>query len=65
MTELQKYQWTMSGMRPDDSTMGAMWYYRGADVDARLRVVDEFLKWCSTWDGDPMTLHHEAKRVLG
>jgi hypothetical protein len=36
MAELQKYQWTMSGMRPDDSQLGAMWFYRGIDVDAAL-----------------------------
>jgi hypothetical protein len=34
--ELQKYQWGMSGMRPDDSTLGAMWFYRGFDTDLEL-----------------------------
>lgn len=42
MAELQKYQWTMSGMRPDDSEMGAMWFYRGFDTDLELmRLRDE------------------------
>lgn len=42
MSELQKYQWTMSGMRPDDSQLGAMWFYRGFDTDLELmRLGDE------------------------
>ncbi len=46
-TDLQRYQWTTTGMRRDDSIGGAMWFYRGMDVDGTLGRYDadlDFLK---------------------
>jgi hypothetical protein len=34
---LQRYQWTMSGMRPTETEFGAMPYYRMADVEDLVR----------------------------
>lgn len=70
--ELKKYQWTSSGMRPDDSVLGAMWYYRGFDTDLVLMRLscditarDELLRWCANWDGDPLTLKDTVLKYLG
>ena len=37
---LQRYQWTMTGMREDGSVFGAMWFYRGMNVDQKLASLD-------------------------
>lgn len=72
MAELQKYQWGMSGMRPDESTLGAMWFYRGFDTDLELmrltsqvQAQDELLHWCANWNGDPLTLKDTVLKYLG
>ncbi|KKN10935.1 hypothetical protein LCGC14_1031640 [marine sediment metagenome] len=70
--ELQRYQWTMMGMRPDESVLGAMWYYRGMDTDLELMRLtsdltarDELLRWCAHWNGDPLTLKETVLKYLG
>jgi len=58
-TDLQKYQWTTQGMRRDDSTLGAMWFYRGMDVDGTLGRYDadlNFLKQSSKADNEHMSV---------
>lgn len=44
MTELQRFQWTMSGMRADDSELGAMWFYRGFDTDLEMMRLHEMIE---------------------
>lgn len=39
--DLQKYMWTMSGMRPTESEHGAMPYYRMLDVENLVRELEK------------------------
>lgn len=66
MAELQKYQWTTSGMRPDDSELGAMWFYRGFDTDLELmRLHDERGEWAEAADGEMSRLQTELESKDG
>lgn len=38
---LQKYMWTMTGMRPTEMEHGAMPYYRMADVEDLIRKLEK------------------------
>ena len=38
---LQKYMWTMTGMRPTEMEHGAMPYYRMADVEDLVRKLGQ------------------------